>query len=109
MTIENDDVKIAKYIAIGVAICFLGLVFSISGFQAYNASKEASIINAETEQHKIRSVITIEQNQSIKKLIDDGINPIAARCAVIGWETTQDAMVCSFYGKSTGVNSSIKE
>ena len=51
---------------------------------------EAMLAEAKGKQTLAEVELTRTQNDSIVDLIDMGINPIAARCAIIGWTTTND-------------------
>ena len=82
------QLRIAKILVWGfVAIAFI-LFTSVSGCVMYVNSVEADQTRAETEQIKERSKIEKEKVDAISGLINKGINPIAARCAIKGYTIT---------------------
>lgn len=86
--LDSENVRIGRI----VAWCIFGIVFvffsSISGCVMYKNSVEADQTRADVEKIRAENQITIEQNLTIQKLIEMNVNPIAARCAIIGFEST---------------------
>ena len=75
-----------------VAWCIFGifavLSTSIAGCTMYSNSVEAEQIKANTEHQRIINEADIGVNEAILQLINKGINPIAARCAIKGFQST---------------------
>ena len=86
--LDSENVRIGRI----VAWCIFGIVFvffsSISGCVIHNNSVKADKIRATAEKIKAENQITIDQNKAIQELIEMNINPIAARCAIVGFEDT---------------------
>jgi len=87
VTTENE-VKMAKLVTIGICSVIICIILAITIVTMYGDVYQAENMAAETEQITARFQLSIEQNNAIIKLIDDGQNPIAARCAIIGFDGT---------------------
>ncbi len=55
---------------------------------------QATLASARAEQELAKVDLTKVLNASIVELIKGGTNPIAARCAIIGWDTDADRQTC---------------
>lgn len=62
--------------------------------QATLAEANAKVAEANAKEKLAQVALTEAQNESIVDLIKNGTNPIAARCAIIGWETDADRQTC---------------
>ena len=86
--LDSESIRLGRI----AAWCIFGIVamfFStVSGCTAYSNSVEAEQTRAEAEKIKAQNEITIEQNRAIQGLIEMNVNPIAARCAIMGFEGT---------------------
>jgi len=63
---------------------------------------EAEIVQAQAVKVKAQAEVNKAKVESIKQLIDDGINPIGARCAVEGWKNDSDRKLCERIGLVLG-------
>ena len=80
--IQMQMVRMVMWTIFGV---FFILILSISGCTMYSNSVEAEQIRATTEQIKEQTKIRKEKNDAIIELVEKGVNPIAARCAIMGY------------------------
>ncbi len=102
---ENEsNVRIAKTVVIGiVCVLFVGIT-GVTSCSMYGDQMEAVNKKASTEYLKVEMDQQKAQNASIQTLVEKGTNPVAARCAIIGWETERDAIVCTAAGaKNTDI------
>lgn len=96
---ENEaNSKIAKSVTIAVICVFAIFITGISSCTMFVGSMEVENINAKTEYLKVETDQQEKQNSSIQLLIVQGVSPVAARCAIIGWETERDAIICTAAG-----------
>jgi len=86
--LDSEGVRVGRI----AAWCIFGIVFvffsSISGCVMYKNSVEAEQTKAKAELTKAQNQITVDQNRAIQELIEMDVNPIAARCAIMGFEET---------------------
>lgn len=103
-TEERNLVRLGMYIASGTLvslfILFAGCTMHSNTFDADRAKGEAVKIKARAELEKAESRIEELRLEALERLIDKGINPIAARCAVKGWERTNDRETCERVSKN---------
>lgn len=97
MSNNEHDVKIAKFTAIACAIAFTVFVGSIAAYSIHANVYESQNMAAETELVQARMKLGLEQNEAIQTLISDGVNPIAARCAIVGWIRGGSATLCASF------------
>ena len=97
----KDSDQIAK-IAIYCATTFLVVLFlSFVGCSMHSNSldgernkTEAIKIEAQAKLEEAQSQTELKKIESIKELINKGVNPLAARCAVEGYKDIGDAAIC---------------
>ena len=82
-----------KTIATTVCICF-----------AILGTASCSVLSGPetTKQTAIQLDVVKAKNDAVAKLIDKGVNPVSARCAIFGWEnrmSSPDALVCATAGR----------
>ncbi len=82
------DVKITKFIVIGICAVLMFIVLGITVSSMHDDVYHAENVAANTEYLKAQTQLDIDRNNAIIKLIEDGTNPIAARCAIIGFQGT---------------------
>lgn len=91
---ESSEVKITKYVVNALAIVVSVLILSISGCQIKNmpyGEKE------DERKHALRikeAERDMAANTAIENLIKGGTNPVAARCAVKGWNNSTENEMC---------------
>ena len=84
----NKDAVMLQAVRMLVYGCvWIALIFftSVSGCVMYSDSVEAEQTKAETEQIKEQAKITKIKIDAVSALIGKGVNPIAARCAIMGY------------------------
>lgn len=100
MTDTNEhDVKISKHVTLGLVTALFILISGLAGCQINKQSHESAVIDAETELVRARTELELKQNETILELIDASINPVAARCAIVGWSGPEQTSLCAFFGK----------
>ncbi|KKM70274.1 hypothetical protein LCGC14_1442460 [marine sediment metagenome] len=94
---NEHDVKISKAISVALAVAFIVFVGSIAVYNIHANVVESQNIAAEAELVRAKMELGSKQNGSIQDLIDSGTNPIAARCAIVGWRGTEQTTLCAFF------------
>jgi len=94
---NEHDVKVVKATAITCAVAFTVFVGSIAAYNIHFTAFESQNIAAETELVRAQTELGTKQNESIQDLIDNRMNPIAARCAIVGWRGTEQTTLCAFF------------
>lgn len=97
--LNEHNVKCTKFTCIALAIAFTVFVSAIAAYNIHSTAYESETLAAEVELVRAQAELETKQNELIQNLIDDGVNPIAARCAIIGWSRTEQATLCAFFGK----------
>jgi len=80
-----------------LVIIMLSIVSCTMHSNAYEPELEAAMteqVIAEAEVAKIRVQAEADKLKTLKELIDSGVNPVAARCAITGWSGSTDAGIC---------------
>jgi len=100
---ERNLIKLGMYIASGTLLG-LFLLFSTCTMHGHvyeedRAKGEAVKIRARAELEKAESRIEELRLEALERLITKGINPVAARCAVKGWEKNSDRETCERLSK----------
>ena len=78
------DINSDKFITVCVCITIIIAVISMATCTGSSYPYEADIVKAEAERTKARAIEETEALRHIRELIDSGVNPIAARCAILG-------------------------
>ena len=93
--------SIERLITYAVAICFIALVLTIGSCTAHSNSydpkrlkEEAAVKEQEVKIQHERLMFEKERSAAIERLVDKGVNPIAARCAIEGWDKKATDVVC---------------
>ena len=99
---NENDVKISKITGIACVTAFAVFVISIAAYNIHanvymnqNLAAEAELVRAQAE-------FKTKQSDAIQYLIDGSVNPIAARCAIIGWRGPEETTLCAFFIKDDG-------
>lgn len=94
MTQEVTEERIFRLAIYAIASCFVILVLTIGGCTMHSnayepdvAREEAGQKLAELEIKKIAVEAEAAKIAVLKGLIESGINPVSARCGVMGWDT----------------------
>jgi len=93
--------RIERIVTYVIGSCFVAFVVTIGSCTAHSNSidpdrlkEEAVIKEAEVKLSAQRLILEKEQLMTLERLINQGINPIAARCAVEGWDKNKPDVVC---------------
>lgn len=97
MSNNEHDVKIVKFTAMACAVAFIVFVGSIAVYNIHANVYESQNTAAETELVQARMKLGSEQNEAIQALIGSGTNPIAARCAIVGWVRASGTSLCASF------------
>lgn len=82
---DETNLRIARLLVWGALGVFLIFFTSVSGCVMYSNSVEAEQTRAKTERLGEKRKIRKDELDAISALIDKGTNPIAARCAIMGY------------------------
>lgn len=93
---NEHDVKETRIIAIALAVAFIVFMCSLVAYNIHANVYESQNIAAETELVQAQMKLGSEQNEAIQALIVNGVNPIAARCAIVGWVRGSVTLCASF-------------
>jgi hypothetical protein len=80
-----------------IMLVFGGCTMHSNTFDAERLKGQAEIERSKTEASIARSNAQLEEIQAIERLVTSGVNPIAARCAVMGW-TNSEKETCLLAG-----------
>ena len=87
----NRTVKFVMYIVSGILVTFFLVVGSCSmhsnTFDAERRSADAKYELARAERTRASLEADLEEIKAIERLVKNGTDPIAARCAVKGWDS----------------------
>ncbi len=97
VSMNEHDVKIGKAVAIAVVSIFFILASGMSSCQITKEVYKSDVIDAETALVNAQIELEIKQNEKIVELIDASVNPIAARCAIVGWKGPEETTICALF------------
>lgn len=97
MSSNEYDVKVVKFTCIASVVAFSVFVGSIAAYNIHANVYKSQNIAAETELVQARMKLGSEQNEAVQTLIGDGLNPIAARCAIVGWIGASETSLCASF------------
>jgi len=100
MTQEEREYRLGKLITQAIAITIVVITVTIASCSIQDHTYEPERIKRDVANQATQASITTARLTSIKKLIDRGVNPVAARCAVVGWKNDRDAEICKTVGIS---------
>lgn len=101
MTKEEQEYRVAKLVISTTATTIILSVAFMASCSIHGHTYAPERNKHEIEMKKERAKDATLRLDMIKKLVDEGANPIAARCAVVGWKTSKDADTC----KTISINS----
>lgn len=94
---EYLDTTITRVVKIlAWAVVFIVLIFftTVTGCTIYSNSVEAEQTLANAEFAKENKHILDQKNKAIIDLVNQGVNPMLARCTIIGWNGSYERMAC---------------
>ncbi len=95
---HEADVKNTRIIIMSFACVAFVLITGVTSCVMHDDKLSIEIQAAETEHLKVQTAQEKAQAEAIKQLIDSGVNPISARCAIIEWKTERQSIVCASVG-----------
>ena len=95
--LNEHNVKCTKFACIVIAVVFTVLISSIAGYNIHSTAYESQNITVEIKLVQARMELGSEQNEAIRALISGGLNPIAARCAIVGWVRESGTSLCASF------------
>ena len=84
MDTHESDVKQTKSVVIGLTCVAFVLITGISTCVMHG--------------HEVTAKNTKAQTIAIEALIATGVDPVKARCYIIGWKNERDALICTVSG-----------
>lgn len=94
---NEHDVKIGRIVALAIVLVVFILVSGISSCQITKEVYRSDVVDAKTKLTQTRMELETGQNEAILALINDGVNPIAARCAIVGWVRESGTSLCASF------------
>lgn len=95
--LNEHNVKCTKFACIAIAVIFTVLVSSIAGYNIHSTAYESENLAVEIKLVQAQMKLGSEQNEAIQALISGGLNPIAARCAIVGWIRESGTSLCASF------------
>jgi len=94
---DDDDRKFAKHVLYIVGGFFLLLFSVFAGCSMHGHVYESAHTLADAKYATVQNAASLERVKAVERLIKNGIDPIAARCAVYGWNKTEksEMLVCA--------------
>lgn len=94
----TDALRSLAVMTTGVTVV---LVFvAIASCSAIVYSEGPEVIAAQAEVEKAKTALVEKQSEAIEKLISEyNINPLAARCAIMGWTTDRERKICEDFSQ----------
>jgi len=93
--------RIERIITYMIGTCIVAFFVTVgsctmhsNSFDPARLKEEASVKEAEAKLSAQQLLHKKEQLATLERLINQGINPIAARCAVEGWDKNKPDVVC---------------
>ena len=114
---KSNLIRLAMYIASGTVLCiFISFTACTMHSNTYDVArskaealrlKEEVLIQMEKGKAKIRIAETkmdaeAKRLDAMERLVIKGINPLAARCAVEGWDKESEGAICERASQKTG-------
>lgn len=90
---DVTQTRIVKIVMWGLIGIIFVVISSISSCVMYSNSVEEDQIKARTEQIKEEAKIKEAQSAAIIKLIENGTDPIVARCAIVGYPIITNGII----------------
>lgn len=103
MSNNEHDVKIGKSVALAIVSVVFILVSGMSSCQIAKEVYQTDVIDAKTKLVNAETELEIKQNEKILELIDASVNPIAARCAIVGWKGPEETTICALFIKDINI------
>ncbi len=100
---NEHDVRVARITNIACVTAFVVFVMSIATYNIHATVLESQNIAAETELVRAQAEFETKQSDAIQYLIDGSINPIAARCAIVGWSGPEETTICALFTKEVNI------
>lgn len=101
--LNEHNVKCTKFTCIALAVAFAVLV---SGIVVYNTHANVYMsrnLAAKAELVRAHAEVETKRSDAIQYLIDGSVNPIAARCAIIGWSGPEETTICALFTKEVNI------
>ena len=91
---DSTITRVTKILAWAGVFVVLIFFTAISGCTIYSNSVEAEQTLADTEFAKENKNIIDSKNKAILDLVSKGVNPMLARCSIMGWDTINERIMC---------------
>jgi len=90
---DDDEVKMIRLAMYAVATVVIIFFLTVGGCTMHGHAYEAEVEAEVTKQIEAKAIADQMRIKALKDLIDSGVNPIAAHCAIEGWSNA-DAGRC---------------
>lgn len=100
---NEHDVKIGRIVALAIVSVIFIIVSGMSSCQITKEIYRSDVIDAETALVNAQSEFELKQSDAIRDLIDGSVNPIAARCAVVGWKGPEETTICALFIRDVNI------
>lgn len=101
--LNEHYVKCTKFTCIALAVAFAVLVGGIVVYNIHANVYMSRNLAAKAELVRAQAEVETKRSDAIQYLIDGSINPIAARCAIIGWSGPEETTICALFTKEVNI------
>lgn len=100
----EHDVKITRITSIACVAAFAVFIMSIAAYNINSTVFESTNVAAEADLIRAQAELETKQSDAIRDLIDNStVNPIAARCTIIGWSGPEETTICALFIKDVNI------
>jgi len=100
---NEHDARSNKAICITFAVIITSIVCGIAAYNIHSTAYESRNLAAQAELVRAQAELETKQSDAIQYLIDGSVNPIAARCAIVGWSGPEETTICALFTKDVNV------
>ena len=91
---DEDEVKMIQLVIYAVATVIIVFFLTVSGCTMHSHAYGPELAKEETAQIQAKALSDQQRIKALKELIDTGVNPVAARCAVYGYSGSDAGARC---------------
>lgn len=102
--LNEHNVKCTKFTCIALAVAFAVLISGIVVYYTHANVYMSRNLAAKAELVRAQAEVETKRSDAIRDLIDNSsVNPIAARCTIIGWSGPEETTVCALFTKDVNI------
>ena len=86
--------RLLRQLMYTVGAVIIVFFLTVGGCTMHGNAYQPEVEKEYTEQMKIESAAELQRIKAVQELIDQGVNPVAARCAIRGWNGSSAGERC---------------